>query len=180
MTNKEKIIYLGGLIDGEGYLGIVKGNPRRSMVSPTYNVRLSIASTSEKIMNWLISNFDGYFSIKKKYSNKHKVSFTWSIGDKKLYPLLKKVIPYLIIKQKQAISVIDFMDNKQSSFKGQLWKKLDKEELSFRENHYLFLRKLNHRGPIDNLSSLKNNGCELGGRLTANTEPSKVEMPGRA
>ena len=165
MTDREKIIYLGGFIDGEGWIGIKKAfSPKTTRsLSPSYAAILQITNTNEKIIGWLVENFGGQFCRTRPGSSKHKVAYIWYVGNRKLQPLLAQVCPYLIIKQEQANIVLNFLTHKliDPATYGR-GNKLSRKEVAFREEHYLLLKKLNRKGPSES--------------VTTNTPDSSLEL----
>lgn len=176
---KEKIIYVSGLIDGEGCISITKTKPQKGtgQISPKYEANLTVASTNEEVINWLIENFGGHFHYKKVYSIRHKPSFTWELSSRKLYPFLKNIYPYLIIKKKQAKLVLEYLKNKQTSFKVSC-NRMSKEELSFRENYYLKNKKLNHRGISKSVETIRSSS-QVDGDIVRAATISKIAELGR-
>lgn len=142
-----RIAYASGLVDGEGYIGIIKGSPRKDRKERChrFEARLLITNTNSEVISWLVSNFGGTVSIKKRYSKKHKNALVWALTNNKLYPFLKSIHPYLIIKKKQAEIVLNFLDKKIDSRIGK--NRVTDIELAFRTDSYEKLLDLNHRGP---------------------------------
>lgn len=100
MTTQEKIIYLAGIIDGEGYIGINKSKNYQG--KPLFKLRVVVCNTNTDLIKWLVDNFGGYITKKKTYSYKHKVSYNWKVNCDKAGDVLSLVLPYLIIKKRQA------------------------------------------------------------------------------
>lgn len=99
MIIQEKIIYLAGIIDGEGYIGI---NLQKQKKCNRYRIRLCVCNTNLELLTWLVDNFGGGIYEKRVYKSNHSKSFNWSVGDKSAEEILTVVYPYLIIKKKQA------------------------------------------------------------------------------
>lgn len=113
-TEGEKLAYLAGIIDGEGCLGVYKRQDKKGRVMQ-WPIKLVIANNSERLMKWLVVNFGGrYYERKGERENnlKWKKGYLHVLGERKLTTLLPKVLPYLVIKQEEAQSVMEAMDIK--------------------------------------------------------------------
>ena len=84
-----KLSYLAGLIDGEGYLKVEKWG----------TIRLIIGMCDKNTIYWIKNNFGGSVRIQK--TAKGKKFFVWRMNQgKELFYLLLLVIPFLITKKK--------------------------------------------------------------------------------
>ena len=107
MSDKAKYAYLAGIIDGEGCLTIGAG--RKGNIT-NYNSVIMIASTDEKLIKWLQHNFGGNYYKSSRVSEKWKQAYIWRyLKKKEIEVLLLAVLPYLIIKRKQAILLLEFV-----------------------------------------------------------------------
>ena len=100
LTEVEKA-YIAGLIDGEGsiYMKRNKG---------CYGIELSITLTSRKLIDWLNQRFSAHV-IPHKEDPEHKQAWKWNTCSQKVAPkFLKLILPYLILKRKQALLLIEF------------------------------------------------------------------------
>ncbi len=138
MLDLEKWIYVSGIVDGEGFVGITKSQERNGVV-PRFRAIVTVTNTNETLINWLLSNFGGRFSVKKRYSKTVKPCFFWIMTGNALYPFLKKIYPYLIVKKRIAELVIKFLE-------GMISHSQSEEEYIFRNKCYLQSRKINRRG----------------------------------
>lgn len=107
MSDKAKFSYLAGIIDGEGCLTIGAG--RKGNVT-NYNSVIVVASTNEKLIQWLQHNFGGnYYKAGREVPN-CKPAFIWRFLKKaEIEKLLLAILPYLIIKREQAIALLEFV-----------------------------------------------------------------------
>jgi hypothetical protein len=140
----KKIIYASGLVDGEGWIGIVKGRPGKRDKSPKYEARLCVVNTNCEVIAWLLKNFGGNFYVKKAYKSNHRNALVWQLSCNKLYDFLKKIHPYLIIKKKQAEIVLSYLENKTITSNKE--DRVSSTELAFRSDNYEQLLQLNRRG----------------------------------
>ena len=109
MDYREKLIYLAGIIDGEGSFGMYhsKRLNRHYLTVDVYN-------TCTKLMNWLQENFPGeYREIKAPSKTIHvnwKTTYIWRSNNNQTLQLLNDVLPFLIVKTKQCEVAIKFRE----------------------------------------------------------------------
>lgn len=94
LTESEKLAYLAGVLDSDGCIGIY-GN---------FQVRIDVAVKDEPITKWIFENFGGRL-YRRHNTNPGQAEklFGWVIGDAQATPLLEKIIPYLILKERQGL-----------------------------------------------------------------------------
>lgn len=96
-----KIAYLAGLIDGEGYFKIEKRG----------TIRLIIGMCSKKTIYWIYNNFGGNVTLQK--TEKGRNFYIWRMNQgKELFYLLLLLIPFLVSKKKIAIKIFKVKINK--------------------------------------------------------------------
>lgn len=99
--------YLAGLIDGEGYIYIVKGSVKKSKVYMRMGVKIAMIDNS-----FLLSRaqkvWGGYIRNRKARSDKHRATVEWIIQDLKAERLLNELLSFLILKKDQAKIAIEF------------------------------------------------------------------------
>ena len=78
--------YIAGIIDGEGYIDIVRG-------------RIAVTNTDINLMRWLCSKLGGSLYSKAKLKVHHKAAFGWTLSVISSYSLLPSLYDSLIIKQ---------------------------------------------------------------------------------
>lgn len=109
-----KLAYIAGLIDGEGSIRIAKGLEKDW--NPKYTPMISFVNTNREAVE-LISNFLGGTRIyihepsKYGYPNRKLCYKTQKAGTTAVTILLRKLLPYLLIKKRQAELLIDYSDN---------------------------------------------------------------------
>lgn len=154
MNSLDKVKVLAGLIVGEGWIGMTKAMPKGRSISPIYAVVMTITNTNTKLISWLIENFGGNFYSMKNQTDKHKEGYTWKISNNQLCPILKQVLPYLIIKDEQAKIVMAYLEHKlidPATFgRGN---RLSMNELDYRESVHIALKKLNRKGPSESVTT---------------------------
>jgi hypothetical protein len=95
----QNLIYMAGLMDGEGtfYLGYPKnGRGKRYRTASVI-----VTNTNVDVMDWLIATYGGYRWLRKRPNPKHKPCYRWNLNGKKAEELALKLQPYLIIKREQ-------------------------------------------------------------------------------
>jgi len=138
------LAYLAGIIDGEGCIRIAKSNDKR-FSSHTANVNCGM--TEPTAVELLHQTFGG--SIRwtqptcKNASPCKPLRYWYLSGTDSSARALRQLYPYLRVKRKQAAAVLDFCLNKQD---GRRPGGVTQEEHQWREELYLQVKKLNHRG----------------------------------
>ena len=134
--------YIAGFIDGEGYLGIVKKTSKLCHSGYYYTPVLKVAQVTrndavlKSIKQFLgLGNLEYRITKKKNSSNSTSLEFR---GMKRVTPIVEKLLPYLIVKKKQARILIEFAKIKSGPYNGS-----DK----LRTKLYDEIKFLNRRGP---------------------------------
>jgi hypothetical protein len=97
VNSKKRLLhsYVAGLFDGEGSVEFSK----------TFALRISITNTNKQILQQLQSQYGGNVkktSYKPTSTNNIKQCWQWRIGSSGARHCLSLLIPYLVIKRKQA------------------------------------------------------------------------------
>lgn len=99
--------YLAGIVDGEGSIVIYKGSAAGSFTS-----EVVIPNTSLNLMKWLTDNFGGRYSVlypKNSHGYNRKPLYRWRVsGKKNRENLILGILPYMVIKRKQAEVMLEF------------------------------------------------------------------------
>lgn len=142
----EDIIYLAGLLDGEGCIYISKYK-RKGKQNYYYLMRVVISGTSRELMLWVYSIFGGCFCKDCHLPRKNRaVNFKIQWGDNKACELLKLVLPYLKLKRPEAELAISFQENlKELSFedRNKFYCKVAELKQSYKE--YSYPQRLNEK-----------------------------------
>ena len=88
--SKENIIYLAGIIDGEGCV-----KPRKNFQ------RCEVSNTSKELIDWLFDNFGGH-KIPVKREGNRKLQYRWILRKEEMKNIFPLIIPYMIIKKSEA------------------------------------------------------------------------------
>lgn len=114
MNRKETIIYLAGLVDGEGYVGIKKSKYARHCPSPTYHERIQIRMVDEEAIKLFQKVFGGFYYKEKPHCAKGRPLYCYQASDIKAYNICKILLPYLLIKKKNAQLILGLRKSKQN------------------------------------------------------------------
>jgi len=115
---KTTIAYLAGLVDGEGYVGIKKslnGMKHNRQKSPSYHERIQIRMIDEPAIKLFADIFGGnYYKETENSKYSKRPLYCYQISDLSAAKTLKILLPYLIIKKKQASLCLKLRKNKES------------------------------------------------------------------
>lgn len=113
-----RIEYIAGFVDGEGSLCTgaggayrYKGKARR----PTYRPQITVMQTHHEVLAKIreyFGNAGGIFKRKKTKAH-HKDSWAWTVtGHKQCAPILRELIPHLIVKREVAEELLRFCEHR--------------------------------------------------------------------
>lgn len=137
---------LATLIDGEGYVGLLRDRPESTHFCPT----IVIANTCHAWMQaWRDRLGRGRLYIQDRNPETQKSALRWVVNKRAdaVY-ILKHILPYLIVKRERAELLLSFYTGR--PLKG-TW--LGEEELLRREKIYWRLRDLNKKGPSESVET---------------------------
>ena len=111
MKNSNEILwsYLAGLFDGEGTVCISTSHNHNG--TTIFQLNVKIANTKLELMQWLITNFGGFYSVSdaKRNAKGHCTQYAWMPkGKKNRIAVLEGMLPYLVIKKQQALIGLEF------------------------------------------------------------------------
>lgn len=142
----EQIAYLAGVIDSDGYIGIVKGpvNTAAGGKIPVYTLTVNVTNTSLPLMEWLVENFGGKYYCRKTPTNANwKQTYNWINSNQKAKAILELVKDYLVVKTPQTLVGLELMDNWVTNKHG-----TSQEELNRREKLYQASRDITATGLV--------------------------------
>jgi hypothetical protein len=100
MTNDEAA-YIAGFIDGEGCISIYPCNSKKD--NPSFTPRIIITNLDSAVLAWIQEIVGGgNLYKKKKYKEHHRQAYSLQLTAGVTIPLLKRILPYLKVKTKQA------------------------------------------------------------------------------
>ena len=159
--------YLAGLIDGEGSFVIQKTEVEKiasSSRSKTakYLAYFCIGMVDREPLDLIQKTIGAGKVYEERVPNRRSIWRIRFAGRLKLMPFMEKLLPYLIVKKRQAEVVLDFCKNWKTSDRNELGQKkqVDSQELQRREEAYLKMRKLNAVGAAATTKSFGTRECE--------------------
>lgn len=100
--------YVAGIVDGEGYVSVIHRPKRRR---GEVQVVVMVSMTFEQIPRMLQAQFGGCLYVQSRVRRpNHKTQYCWAIRSKQAAAFVKQILPYLIVKKRQAEIVIE-LDN---------------------------------------------------------------------
>ena len=105
--NEIDLAYAAGIIDGEGYIGIIQLNRNKFNEMPRYQMRLTVSMATLAVPAWLHNTFGGSFYIFNSPCRKKPLQ-AWRVDSDKALAVLEIIYPYLKEKQQEAQIAIEF------------------------------------------------------------------------
>jgi len=111
MGHKEKWAWLGGLIDGEGCIVINRqyASTRRDLRTDSFRLYVQVTMGDIKALQ-MCRKIAGCGSIQNHTvtNPRANAAFCWMVTAREAESLLRKLLPYLIVKQDEAIVALQF------------------------------------------------------------------------
>ena len=154
---KTQAAYIAAILDGEGMITIRRSvrAPSTLMHSPnanaSYGVVVVVSNTAEPLISWLRTTTKmGYVFCTNYKPTMHKPIHVWRLRNHETLSIIPQVLPYLIIKRRQAEIALAFCDKpdfrRRRGHKGRGIPTLPPAEVARREALYRESRQLNKRG----------------------------------
>lgn len=107
-----QLAYIAGVVDSDGHIGIDRSgtNPQRR-VNPRYEASITIVNTHLGMLEWIQAIAGGSIRQRKQLLEHHKPTYQLKISERQAAELCRFIACYLIVKQKQALLLIDLKDN---------------------------------------------------------------------
>jgi len=106
---------LAAFIDGEGTIVISRAKPTGRMKSPQHTLCVNIGNSSPILIQWLFSNFGGSVHLRKEKPDvaaHRRPLWYWCLREAQAEAVLRRCLPYLMIKLEQAKIGLAFRDLK--------------------------------------------------------------------
>jgi len=116
MLSCDDIAYTAGIIDGEGYIGIIKRDKALSGGRITYDLRINVTMCNPLIPSWLYANFGGRYYDFQPPSLNRKHLYEWRLEASNAGEFLKLILPYLKMKRGEAEIAIEFQDTRRVKY----------------------------------------------------------------
>lgn len=95
--------YVAGVIDCDGSI-FVSYQSRYD----TYRLALNVSNTASELPGWFKGSFGGSVSHRKPRSDRHSNEHVWVAYNKAAENVIRLVLPYLIVKRRQALLALEF------------------------------------------------------------------------
>lgn len=158
--------YLAGLIDGEGSFVIQKTEVHKiakscKSKSTKYLGFFCIGMTDKAPLDLIQETIGAGKVYEERVPNRRSIWRIRFAGRLKLMPFIKEILPYLIVKKKQAELMMEFCENWVTT-RNELGQKIctSSKELQRREEAYQKMRKLNAVGAAATTKPFCTRECE--------------------
>lgn len=146
MWTEAQLAYMAGIVDGEGSIVVVPSYSKtKGKRYERYIIRIHAYNTDPTLMVWLKQFFGGSWSPVKRRRIEQKQSYQWYVGHTAAATIAKAILPYLVIKQRQAEILIEFA----ASMTHKHARGLPNNVIEMRNRLYAECAELNRRGPKD-------------------------------
>lgn len=158
--------YIAGIMDSDGYIGIVKQSEirRKKNVTRCFRPVVTVTQAQSQAIAFLKETFGGHCGISKQSKNSHgwRELYRWNICNRKdVKAFLEAILPYLRIKKEQAEMVIEYCNIREKALqdksisrneKGQFSKSSKNTYSGIEEIMWKDIKKLNQTGVVINES----------------------------
>lgn len=134
-----ELAYLAGVIDGEGSF-VISRSHHPDCKGPVFVPFMAVSNTSYKLISWVRGRIGGSLVTRKK-DQRWRTCYQIQVYPKKLVELLPKIIPFLVVKQDQAKTMLRFLGTTKH---GAAAYHLSPQERRIRSNLYKRMKVLNH------------------------------------
>jgi len=139
---KTDLAYIAGLIDGEGCIQIRRGIRKRTKHGyPRYQLKITVSNTVVSPLKFCESKLGGKVKRVPPGKRSNFERYTWRAVN--LIETLNRVIPYLIIKKKQALFGLKFQKLLSAN---KSYETLSEKNQIQRKNMYLRMKLLKNYG----------------------------------
>ena len=104
--------YFAGAIDSDGFVSIQRSTrkSKSGTVHTYYNAKIGFTSSNQTVVQHLLKeNFGGAVYTYQPDNPNYKAWSVWQVSDRHARRVLEALLPYLIIKKRQAELVIEFV-----------------------------------------------------------------------
>lgn len=111
MMIEKDFVYAAGFFDGEGCVYVTTLKHKHYLGGVTLYLALAVGNTNKAVLEWLQETFGGKLYLHKRVERR-KPYWRWQLDRAHTTSFLKGVLPYLKIKQEQALLAIEFQSYK--------------------------------------------------------------------
>lgn len=109
--------YIAGIVDGEGCVTLSKLTDATMRDGHSYRPCVMISNTNRVLMQYLTAIVGvGRVNKRKPSSPNSKISYVWVCWSKQATSLLYQLLPFLVLKKKQAELLLDFQRKSSQNF----------------------------------------------------------------
>ena len=134
------LAYVAGILDGEGSISIRNQAPHHN-----FQIRIVVVNTFLPLLKNLQEQFAGSIYQRKPIGLSKKECYEWVSTGNQAEGILKQLLPYLLIKRKQAELAIFAWANRQAAPRKKRREPVPKPILDFRAASYAQMKQLNGR-----------------------------------
>lgn len=143
-VTREDIIYLAGLIDGDGCFFISKRKTQGTRTVQSYSMNLNIHCVEKFLIDWILETFGGITYINRKKPPRRPL-YGVEITGNRLTQLIELIIPYLKLKRRHALNMLE-MRKTYNGIGGRI--EVSQIILDTRNRCFLVSRELNSHKPL--------------------------------
>lgn len=123
--------YIAGFFDGEGCIGLYHRKGRVNGASLRIQLTQNKSKESTTILYYLKDKYGGAISEQRTLSN--NVKYNWQLAPRGSKVFLEDIIEHLIIKKKQALLALYWLENRPTMKRGDRGRvvKFSKEDIEF-------------------------------------------------
>lgn len=132
---------LAAFIDGEGCITIASSPRRGRAARPQHETRFTINNTSPVLYDWLLSTFGG--GVRVIHHKNVRPVYSWVLNELQVEQVIKRCLPYFIIKRRQAEIALAFRALKSRKRDTYHNRRLTDAEWNARDKLQVKIRKLN-------------------------------------
>lgn len=132
--------YAAGVVDCDGSIWVTRYARKSGKFA--YRLRLNVTNTRRPLLVWFSNYFGGgTVTSNRREDRAWKTCYCWAISGERAVAFLELVLPYLVIKRKQAVLGLEFGSTHVGSGVP-----LTENFVRHRERIYQEMRRLNARG----------------------------------
>ncbi len=136
------IAYMAGIVDGEGCITITRRKIRRLKTNNWYyEPQVIVGNINKELISFCVDCYGGWIATLKRHNQNWATIYHWKVTGNEMKSLLNDIIPYLIVKKKQANIVLSFPKYNRNGQKRRTY--IEKQE---QENLWFAIKKLNSGG----------------------------------
>jgi hypothetical protein len=176
--SETELAYIAGIIDGEGCIGLSRNRTKKQrQKNPKYQSEICVINTNKGLVDWLV-RAGGLVNVRPRNDERWKVAYRWRIKESLHPDFLRAILPYLVIKRKQAELIIQYCETKISHIRQGNKRDMSDEELAKRESYYQQMKLLNAKGNPEYLQRL-NESTPKGDAIVRTPAIHKIGEPDR-